>query len=52
MNIQITIDAARFTHSQNSNTLALESNLYGLVGPALGARGHGVRAVDGGAVGW
>ncbi len=27
MNIQMTTDAARFTHSQNSNTLSLEDNL-------------------------
>jgi len=51
MNIQMTTDAARFTHSQNSNTLSLESSLYSLVGPALEARGHNVRPVDGGAVG-
>jgi gamma-glutamyltranspeptidase/glutathione hydrolase len=51
MNIQMTTDAARFTHSQNSNTLSLEQNLFSLVGPALQARGHDVRPVDGGAVG-
>jgi gamma-glutamyltranspeptidase/glutathione hydrolase len=51
MNIQMTTDAARFTHSQNSNVLSLESELFSLVGPALQAKGHEVRAVDGGAVG-
>jgi len=51
MNIQMTTDAARFTHSQNSNVLSLEQNLYNLVGPALEARGHQVRTVDGGSVG-
>ncbi|MDE0478709.1 MAG: gamma-glutamyltransferase family protein [Gammaproteobacteria bacterium] len=51
MNIQMTTDAARFTHSQNSNVLSLEHNLFDLVGPALRARGHNVRGVDGGAVG-
>lgn len=51
MNVQMTTDAARFTHSQGSNVLALEPNLYDLVGEALQARGHRVRAVDGGAVG-
>jgi gamma-glutamyltranspeptidase/glutathione hydrolase len=51
MNIQMTTDAARFTHSQNSNNLSMESNLYSLVGPALQARGHSVRAVTGGSVG-
>jgi len=51
MNIQMTTDAARFTHSQNSNVLSLEMNLFNLVGPALQARGHNVRAVTGGSVG-
>jgi len=51
MNIQMTTDAARFTHSQNSNTLSLEHNLFELVGPALAAKGHEVRSVDGGSVG-
>jgi len=51
MNVQMTTDAARFTHNQNSNVLSLETNLYTLVGPALAARGHQVRPVDGGSVG-
>ena len=51
MNVQMTTDAARFTHSQNSNILSLEHALYGLVGQALDARGHDVRSVDGGRVG-
>ena len=51
MNIQMTTDAARFTHSQNSNVLSLEHNLYNLVGRALEAKGHSVRPVNGGAVG-
>ncbi|MEX2048573.1 MAG: gamma-glutamyltransferase, partial [Gemmatimonadota bacterium] len=51
MNVQMTTDAARFTHSQNSNVLSLEQGLFDLVGPALMARGHEVRGVDGGAVG-
>jgi len=51
MNVQMTTDAARFTHNQNSNMLSLETELFELVGPALEARGHRVRAVDGGAVG-
>ncbi|MXX07074.1 MAG: gamma-glutamyltransferase family protein [Gammaproteobacteria bacterium] len=51
MNVQMTTDAARFTHNQNSNVLSLEHNLFDLVGPALRARGHNVRGVDGGAVG-
>ena len=51
MNVQMTTDAARFTHSQTSNTLSLEANLFHLVGAALKAKGHNVRAVSGGAVG-
>lgn len=51
MNIQMTTDAARFTHSQNSNVLSLEDNLYSLVGSALQAKGHEVRSVNGGRVG-
>lgn len=51
MNVQMTTDVARFTHSQNSNVLSLEENLYQLVGRALKNRGHSVRDVDGGSVG-
>jgi gamma-glutamyltranspeptidase / glutathione hydrolase len=51
MNVQMTTDAARFTHSQNGNTLSLETNLFNLVGAALRAKGHNVRSVNGGAVG-
>ena len=51
MNVQMTTDAARFTHNQNSNTLSLENALFDLVGAALKAKGHQVRGVNGGAVG-
>jgi gamma-glutamyltranspeptidase/glutathione hydrolase len=51
MNVQMTTDAARFTHNQNSNVLSLEANLFALVGAALAAKGHEVRSVDGGSVG-
>jgi gamma-glutamyltranspeptidase/glutathione hydrolase len=51
MNVQMTTDAARFTHSQGSNQLSLEANLFALVGEALKAKGHDVRSVNGGAVG-
>ena len=51
MNVQMTTDAARFTHSQSSNVLSLETSLFNLVGAALKAKGHNVRAVSGGAVG-
>jgi gamma-glutamyltranspeptidase/glutathione hydrolase len=51
MNVQMTTDAARFTHSQTSNTLSLEANLFAQVGAALRAKGHNTRAVAGSAVG-
>jgi gamma-glutamyltranspeptidase/glutathione hydrolase len=51
MNVQMTTDAARFTHNQNSNSLSLETALFNLVGAALKAKGHEVRGVNGGAVG-
>jgi gamma-glutamyltranspeptidase/glutathione hydrolase len=51
MNIQMTTDVARFTHNQSNNRLSLEHDLYSLVGGALGAKGHDVRAVNGAAVG-
>jgi len=51
MNVQMTTDAARFTHNQNSNSLSLEAALFDLVGAALKAKGHDVRSVTGGAVG-
>jgi gamma-glutamyltranspeptidase/glutathione hydrolase len=51
MNVQMTTDAARFTHSQGSNTLGLEGELFDLVGAALEEKGHNVRQVNGGSVG-
>ncbi len=51
MNVQMTTDAARFTHNQSSNQLSLETNLFNLVGAALKLKGHNVRAANGGAVG-
>ncbi len=51
MNVQMTTDAARFTHSQTSNMLSLEATLFNRVGAALQAKGHQVRAVSGGSVG-
>jgi gamma-glutamyltranspeptidase/glutathione hydrolase len=51
MNVQMTTDAARFTHNQNSNVLSLEANLFNLVGAALKGKGHEVRSVTGGSVG-
>ena len=51
MNVQMTTDAARFTHNQTSNMLSLEHSLFALVGKALEDKGHKVRGVDGGAVG-
>jgi len=51
MNVQMTTDAARFTHNQASNMLSLETNLFNLVGGALRDKGHNARAVTGGSVG-
>lgn len=51
MNVQMTTDAARFTHNQTTNVLSLEEQLFGLVGAALTAKGHVVRSVSGGSVG-
>jgi gamma-glutamyltranspeptidase/glutathione hydrolase len=51
MNVQMTTDAARFTHNQNSNVLSLEANLFALVGAVLKGKGHEVRSVTGGSVG-
>ena len=51
MNVQMTTDAARFTHNQTTNVLSLETNLFELVGAALKAKGHEVRSANGGAVG-
>ncbi len=39
-NLQMATDMARFRHSQVSNKLVLEKNLYDLVGKELAARGH------------
>ena len=46
-NPQAASDAARFTHSQATNTLSLESNLYNLVGARLQAMGHKVESANG-----
>lgn len=46
-NPQAASDAARFSHAQASNTLYLESQLFGQVGAALSARGHKVVAANG-----
>jgi gamma-glutamyltranspeptidase/glutathione hydrolase len=46
-NVQAASDAARFSHSQATNTVALESNLYSLVGPKLKALGHKVVSANG-----
>ena len=51
MNVQMTTDAARFTHSQTRNVLSLEEHLYAAVSDALRSKGHEVRSVDGGSVG-
>jgi gamma-glutamyltranspeptidase/glutathione hydrolase len=51
MNVQMTTDAARFSHSQAANVVRLEANLFELVGAALRAKGHEVSAVSGASVG-
>ena len=50
-NLQAAGDLARFRHSQITNTLGLESGLYGLVGTQLAAMGHRVVSIDGTSVG-
>jgi gamma-glutamyltranspeptidase/glutathione hydrolase len=51
MNVQMTTDAARLTHNQSADIVGAEVNLHALVGSALRAKGHDVRAVNGAAVG-
>jgi gamma-glutamyltranspeptidase/glutathione hydrolase len=51
MNVQMTTDAARFSHSQAANVVRLEPNLFELVGAALQAKGHDVSPVTGASVG-
>jgi gamma-glutamyltranspeptidase/glutathione hydrolase len=51
MNVQMTTDAARFSHAQSSNVVRLEVNLYERVGDALRAKGHKIQAVTGATVG-
>lgn len=46
-NVQSASDAARFTHFQGRNRLALESRLYDLVGEELKRRGHDVESANG-----
>jgi gamma-glutamyltranspeptidase/glutathione hydrolase len=50
-NMQAASDMARFRHNQISNELSLETPLFNLVGAQLGAMGHNVKSVNGGAVG-
>jgi gamma-glutamyltranspeptidase/glutathione hydrolase len=46
-NPQAASDAARFSHAQATNTLALESNLYARVGARLKQMGHHVVSANG-----
>jgi len=50
MNVQMTTDAARFTHSDGL-TVVLEAPLFNLVGAALRAKGHDARSGTGASVG-
>lgn len=47
MNVQAAGDAARFHHSQDADSVDLESNLFALVGAQLRAMGYKVRRVAG-----
>jgi gamma-glutamyltranspeptidase/glutathione hydrolase len=51
MNPQASTDSARFSHSQGSNRLQLESNLFGLVGDELKAMGHDAVSASGSPMG-
>jgi gamma-glutamyltranspeptidase / glutathione hydrolase len=51
MNVQMTTDAARLTHSQSADVVGAEVNLFELVGNGLRSKGHDVRPVSGAAVG-
>jgi gamma-glutamyltranspeptidase/glutathione hydrolase len=51
MNVQMTTDAARLTHSQSANVVGAEANLFEIVGRGLRDKGHDVRPVTGAAVG-
>jgi gamma-glutamyltranspeptidase/glutathione hydrolase len=51
MNVQMTTDAARFTHSQSTGVLGLEQHLYDRLGAPLKRMGHNARPVMGVAVG-
>ena len=51
MNVQMTTDAARFTHDQATNVLSLESHLFDLVGVGPAAQGPQGGAGDREAVG-
>lgn len=46
-NPQAAGDAARFAHSQATNRLQLESQLYNAIGPDLQSRGHDVHRANG-----
>jgi gamma-glutamyltranspeptidase/glutathione hydrolase len=50
-NLQAATDMARFHHSQVSNRLDLELNLYALLGKDLAGMGHNINPVSGGSVG-
>lgn len=50
-NLQASTDMARFYHNEVPNTLALESQLFNLVGAQLKKIRHDVSSVNGGSVG-
>ncbi len=50
-NVQASTDMARFRHNQVTDDLAMESELYKLVGGQLKAMGHKVQSVNGASMG-
>ncbi len=52
MNVQATTDVARFDHSQESDSTALDTYLYDLVGPQLQSMGHTITRARGHAGGY
>jgi gamma-glutamyltranspeptidase/glutathione hydrolase len=52
MNVQATTDVARFDHSQEDDTTALDTYLFDLVGPRLTEMGHVLERANGHAGGY
>jgi gamma-glutamyltranspeptidase/glutathione hydrolase len=52
LNVQATTDVARFDHNQDTDTAALDTNLYDSVGAGLQAKGHKISRAFGHAGGY